>query len=85
MPPKRVVATGGNNQLWIRWLEDEKRGLSYRYKQNIDKAQRALRDYPLSLTNPDDLIQVKFFGEAIIKKIKKRAKVENERGEDTTG
>jgi hypothetical protein len=73
----------GNNTLWIQWLEDEKLNVSERYSQNLNKAQRALRAHPVALTNPDDLFTVKFFGPAIIKKIKDRARAE--RGRDVIG
>lgn len=74
MPTKRIKANGGHNALWIQWLEEEKLGLSRRYRQNLDKAKRALRDHPIPLTNPEDLLQLKYFGPAIVKKIKKRTR-----------
>lgn len=74
---KRAVANGGSNALWIQWLEEEKQKVSERYGQTITKAQRALRDHPVPVTNPNDLHGIKFFGPAIVEKIKKRQRVEH--------
>ncbi|PVF97827.1 hypothetical protein CPB86DRAFT_785467, partial [Serendipita vermifera] len=72
----------GHNSLWIQWLEDWKSHVSERYAQSLARAQSTLRTHPHPILDPDELLPLKFFGPAIVKRIKDRCRAEHLRTRD---